>query len=72
MAKTHFDPTLSGRTITNEVPLHRTAYSGGVNGIEASNIIQDVECRVCIKKMLAPDYRARFTFDELEVLSSRI
>lgn len=68
MSKTHFDPTVSGRTLAGEVPLHRTAYSGGVNGIVSSNRVSEIDCRVCARKMISPDLQSRFTFSEIDAL----
>lgn len=68
MSKTHFDPTLHGRTLTTEAPLHGTAYAGGVNGIVASNIVTEVDCRTCIRVMLSPEWHVKFTHSEIESL----
>lgn len=70
MSKTHFDPTVSGRTLAGDVPLHKTAYSGGVNGIVSSNRVSDIDCRVCARKMLSPELQSSFTFAELDILRS--
>lgn len=70
MSKTHFDASVSGRTLTNDVPLHKTAYSGGINGIVSSNQVADVDCRICARKMVAPALQSSFTFDELDSLHS--
>lgn len=70
MAKTHFDPTLFGTTLVTEIPLHGTAYSGGVNGIVASNIVLDVDCKQCVKRMLSSEWHVKFTYSELDYLRS--
>lgn len=70
MAKTHFDPVLHSLHLVASVPLHATAYNGGVNGLQASPVVSDVDCRICIRVMLSPEWHPKLTYSELDTLNS--
>lgn len=56
MSKIHYDPSLNleahiAAMLVGEVPLHKTAYANGGNGIESTNHVELVDCAICLRKM---------------------